>query len=132
MESQGIRPRIQEAWRSPADQLAAFNSGHSKLKFGFHNVIASDGSPEALAVDLLDDDAPLKPSRTYIMKLAAAAQKQGLASGVFFDLPAILRQGLQEAIDQGNYSAPVKLGWDPCHIQVSGITPTEAKNGKRP
>ncbi|MGD0948541.1 MAG: hypothetical protein ABSA52_14035 [Candidatus Binatia bacterium] len=40
LESQGIRPRIQDAWWSPDDQLQAFNSGHSKLKFGFHNVTA--------------------------------------------------------------------------------------------
>ena len=56
LESQGMRPRIQDAWRSPEDQLRAFNSGHSKLKFGFHNVTAQDGSKEALAV--LRDSRP--------------------------------------------------------------------------
>ena len=56
LEDNGLRPRIQDAHRSPEDQLAAFNAGHSKLKFGFHNVTAGDGTPEALAVDMLDDD----------------------------------------------------------------------------
>ena len=37
LEADGIRPRIQDAYRSPADQLIAFNKGNSKLKFGFHN-----------------------------------------------------------------------------------------------
>ncbi len=50
LESQGLRPRIQDAWRSPQDQLKAFNSGHSKLKFGFHNVTAANGTKESLAV----------------------------------------------------------------------------------
>jgi hypothetical protein len=36
MEQQGFRPRIQDAWRSPEEQLEAFNSGHSELRFGFH------------------------------------------------------------------------------------------------
>jgi len=38
LASQGLRPRIQDAWRSPEDQLATYNSGHSKLKYGFNNV----------------------------------------------------------------------------------------------
>jgi hypothetical protein len=58
LEKQGLRPRIQDAWRSPEKQLEAFNSGHSKLKYGFHNVTGKDGTKEALAVDLLDDDSP--------------------------------------------------------------------------
>jgi hypothetical protein len=32
LESRGLRPRIQDAWRSPADQLIAFNTGHSKIR----------------------------------------------------------------------------------------------------
>ena len=35
MERLGFRPRIQDAWRSPEAQLAAFNSGNSELRFGF-------------------------------------------------------------------------------------------------
>jgi hypothetical protein len=33
--AQRLRPRIQDARRSPADQLKAFESGHSKLRYGF-------------------------------------------------------------------------------------------------
>jgi hypothetical protein len=58
LEDRGIRPRIQDAWRSPEAQLAAFQSGHSKLKYGFHNVTGPDGGMESLAVDLLDDTQP--------------------------------------------------------------------------
>src|SRR3982751_510333 len=74
LEAQGFRPRIQEAHRSIEDQLKAFREGFSKVKFGFHNITGSNGKAESLAVDLLDDDKPLNPSRKYIILLAAAAQ----------------------------------------------------------
>ena len=80
--AQGIRPRIQEAWRSPEDQRKAFEAGHSKLLFGFHNVTGAAGRPEALAIDLLDDDHPLNPGRPYLLKLAAAAEQQKLVTGI--------------------------------------------------
>lgn len=67
LESKKIRPRIQDAWRSLADQEKAFKSGHAKVLFGFHNATASNGTPEALAVDLLDDDSPLSPSKNYLL-----------------------------------------------------------------
>lgn len=38
MENRGYRPRIQDGYRSLADQMIAFNTGHSKLKYGFHHV----------------------------------------------------------------------------------------------
>src|SRR5215213_8106713 len=67
LEGQGFRPRIQDAHRSVADQLKALKGGFSKVKFGFHNVTGANGKPESLAVDLLDDDHPLNPSRKYII-----------------------------------------------------------------
>ena len=70
LEEMGIRPRIQDAYRSPADQLKAFNTGHSKLRFGFHNVTGANGEKESLAVDLLDDDNPLQLSKAYLLKVA--------------------------------------------------------------
>ena len=132
LESDGVRPRIQDAWRSPEDQLKAFKSGHSQLKFGFHNVTSAAGKPESLAVDLLDDSSPLNPSTKYVLRLTPAAQKHGLNTGAFFGLPVHLRNALQDAIDTKNFDAALKIGWDPCHVQVTGITPTEAKSGKRP
>jgi hypothetical protein len=65
LEADGLRPRIQDAWRSPEDQRKAFEAGHSKLLFGFHNVTAADGTPESLAVDLLDDNHPITPGRAF-------------------------------------------------------------------
>ena len=89
LEGQNIRPRIQQAWRSPAEQLEAFNSGHSKLKFGYHNATGKNGEKEALAVDLLDDDAPLNPSVRYLLAVfradAAVAAAQGRYTHVYVE-----------------------------------------------
>jgi hypothetical protein len=132
MESQGFRPRIQDAHRSIADQLKAFKNGFSKVRFGFHNVTSTSGVPESLAVDLLDDDRPLNPTREYLIRLAATAQKHGVETGIFFSLPQSLSKGLADAIANLDFKSPVKMGFDPTHIQVTGITIAEAKSGKRP
>ena len=125
-------PRIQDAWRSIPDQIAAFNAGNSKVKFGFHNITGDHGEKEALAVDLLDDDAPLSPSTKYLLMVAKAAREQGLQTGILWDLPKRLQDGVEAAIAAGNFDARVKGGWDPTHIEPTGITIAEAKSGKRP
>ena len=132
LESAGVRPRIQEAFRSPADQLKAFNGGFSKLKFGFHNVTDASGNPESLAVDLLDDDRPLTPTSGYLLRLAAVVQKHGLETGILWGLPAKLQLGVTNAIAAGDFTSQVKVGWDPTHIQPTDVTIAEAKSGKRP
>lgn len=132
LEDDGIRPRIQDAWRSPEDQLKAFNSGHSKLRFGFHNVTGPGGRKEALAVDLLDDSAPLNPRKSYILKLAAAAQAEGLVTGVRWGLVKKLRDGIDTAIAAQDWEADVKIGWDPLHVEPTGVTVAEAEAGGRP
>jgi len=132
LESRGLRPRIQDAWRSPADQLLAFNSGHSKLKYGFHNVTGAKGEKESLAVDLLDDDFPLASRKSYLLNLADAAKKQGLNTGIRWGVPTALVKAIDDAIKNKTWDANVKIGWDPTHVEPIGITSTEAKAGKRP
>jgi len=132
MEALGERPRIQDAYRSPEDQLKAFNSGHSKLKFGFHNVTGSNGEKESLAVDMLDDNNPLNPKPKYLLKLAFASEKNGLETGIRWDVPSNLVKAIDAAIANKNFDDPVKVGWDPTHIQPTGISVSEAKAGKRP
>jgi hypothetical protein len=48
------RPRIYYAWRSPAEQRKLVERGDSNVLFSFHNVIDPDGSPQSLAVDIID------------------------------------------------------------------------------
>ena len=132
LEGSGIRPRIQEAWRSPADQLVAFETGHSKLKYGFHNVTGAGGSRESLAVDLLDDDSPLNPSVGYLLQVASAAGAQGLMTGIRWGLPNALAAAVDAALAAKDWKRPVKVGWDPTHVQPVGLTASEARAGKRP
>ncbi|MEO8035130.1 MAG: hypothetical protein ABI837_11915 [Acidobacteriota bacterium] len=98
LETVGLHPRIQEAWRSPADQLRAYETGHSKLKFGFHNVTGATGKPEALAADILDDDNPLNPRPSYLLQLAATAERHGMATGIRWGLPAAFAGAIDAAI----------------------------------
>lgn len=132
MEKQGFRPRIQDGYRSPAAQLEAFRKGNSKLRYGFHNVTGADGKPESLAVDMLDDDAPLASRSTYLLHLADCAAKVGCRTGILWGLPAAMKARVSKAIAGGEWGASVKIGWDPTHIEPLGITPAEAKVGKRP
>lgn len=133
MESLGFRPRIQDAHRTIAAQLEAFRKGNSKVKFGYHNVTGADGRAESLAVDLIDDDNPLASGRRYVITLANIAQKHGLNSGIFFDLkPPARRELLKTAIAQLDFDPSIRIGFDPTHIEATGVTIAGAKGGDRP
>lgn len=105
LEGHGIRPRIQCAWRSIRDQVAAVKSGASRVTWGYHCAMDAHGAPDALAADMLDDDAPTAPSARYLKRLRSAARAHGL------DAP---------------------IDWDPCHVQVTGLSIAAARRGARP
>lgn len=132
MEKQKFRPRIQSAWRSEADQLLAFQRGTSEVKFGFHNVTGAGGVKQSLACDVLDDDHPLGPPTRYLLALAIAARAEGLETGIAWNLKPALAAGVEAAIAARDLDRPVKIGFDPTHIQPVGITIAQAKSGKRP
>jgi len=132
LESYGYRPRIQEAWRSPKDQLAAYNAGTSKVKYGFHNVTAADGTKEALAADVWDDDRPTGAKTHFMLHLLAAAEKNGLNTGIRWSLSDNRIKLIEDAVAQEDWKRPVWVGWDPLHVEVTGITIQEAEAGKRP
>jgi hypothetical protein len=82
---------------------------------------------------MLDDDHPTDSPRKYLITLAAVAQKNGLKSGIFFDLkPPAARKALQNAIDTLNFDSTIKMGFDPTHLEPTGLTIAQAKAGKRP
>lgn len=60
------------------------------------------------------------------------AEAHGLHSGIFFDLSAAERNGLRKAIDERNFNTAVKIGFDPTHIEATGVTVEQAKTGIRP
>lgn len=131
MQAAGYRPRIQVAWRSPDDQLVAFRTGHSHVTWGFHNATAPDGTPEALAADVLDDDHPLAPSRPFLIVMAREARALGLDTGIDWDLPSNVRLALNAAIEKGAMWEG-KIGFDPTHVEISGLTVAQAHAGLRP
>ena len=132
LEQAGYRPRIQEAWRSPADQLDAYRRGTSKVMYGFHNVTSSLGVKESLAADILDDDNPTTTKVAFMLHLAAAAEAQGLVTGIRWDLKDEDMVLIDIALQNKNWDAKVRVGWDPLHVEPLGITIMEAKGGKRP
>ncbi len=141
LESRGFKPRVNQAWRSPALQLAAFNSGHSKVKWGFHNATAPDGRPEALAVDLFSEDYPepadnqhLWPEsfRHYLLTLGSLAASQQLETGLDWGLDSDERRVLGIALANDPLSYVGELGWDPTHVEPRDLTVSAARAGKRP
>lgn len=132
MESFGYRPRIQEAWRSVKDQLAAYNAGKSKVKYGFHNTTARDGTKEALAADVWDDNRPFNTKTDFMLHLLAAAEKNELTTGIRWSLSENRIKLIEDAIEKQDWKRPVWVGWDPLHVEVTGITVQEAEAGKRP
>ena len=128
LTAHGYRPRIQCAWRNPVDQLKAYHSGHSKLRFGLHCVTLK-GQPSAWAADILDDSTPLNPSTAFLLTLAASAQAHGLETGIRWGLPTKLRSAIDAAIATHSWNAPVKIGWDANHVQVKALTATQAQRG---
>jgi len=130
MQALGWRPRLQCVWRSQDDEAIAHATGHSEVLFSFHNV-SDHGQPAALAADVLDDDAPLQIRRPYVLALAREARKQQLETGILWGLPANVRDALNATIATGgDWSGGV--GWDPMHVQWSGITLEQARAGVRP
>ena len=136
LEAWGTRPRIQQAWRSPADQLALYDRHLTKLKWGFHNATGKDKvTPEALAVDFVDDDAPLASPVSFILKLAAAAMRYGCKTGILWGVPGRLQAPINDAITRGDWNAPLpehSLGWDCLHLQPLGLWAWQARLGLRP
>jgi hypothetical protein len=132
MEQAGYRPRIQTAWRSPADQLDAYRNGASKVQYGFHNVTSPAGVKESLAADIWDDDRLEKVKVDFMLHLASAAEAQGLTTGIRWDLADEDSVLIDIALQNKNWDAKVRVGWDPLHVEPTGITLQEAKDGRRP
>ncbi len=132
LESYGLRPRIQQAWRSPQAQMEAFRSKRSQLIYGFHNVTAANGTKEALAADIIDDNSPLSLSLPFIIHLASAAENNELTTGIYWNLTDASVAAIHAAVATKNWNAKLRIGWDPLHVEATGITPKEAQRGKRP
>lgn len=54
LAQRGFQPRIFYGWRSVAVQQQLYAMGRSKVRFSFHNAQRPDGTPNAWAVDVID------------------------------------------------------------------------------
>ena len=111
LQGHGWRVRIQEAWRSEAAQLAAFEAGYSKVRWGFHNATGVGGKCEALACDFVLDDRPYDEPPEFFKHLRSSAKAHELSAPF-----TGARGGFR----------------DPWHVQVVGITIAQARRGVRP
>ena len=135
MESLGFRPRIQEAYRSQSDQLAAVRRGASRTKQGFHNLTNSDGKPDSCAVDVLDDNAPNNPGLRYMLSLAWCAKQEKCVTGIDWGCTAHVKRILAKAINEQRFDFEIDrhlIGWDPCHVQPADLSLDRALTGDRP
>src|SRR4029453_2491588 len=98
LEAQGFRDAHPGCVALPRSPRGGLLSGHSQLRFGFHNVTGAGGAKESLACDVLDDDHPLNPRRRYLLALAIACRAEGLETGVLWGLPAHLKKGVEAAL----------------------------------
>ena len=121
LEHDGWKPRIQDAWRSPEDQKKAFESGHTKLLYGYHNVTRLEFNrviKEAFACDILrEDDNVLVAEKEYCIALAHFALKQGLQTGIAWSFNAAMRAAVEKAVREKDLKANIKISWDPCHCE---------------
>jgi hypothetical protein len=130
----GWSPRIQCAWRSQADQLAAVASGASKVKWGFHCAESTAGTPEALAADIVLDNCPYDEPLRFKLQLLAMAQGHGLTTGALFGLAPGARMNVAAAVHAKAWDRVVPVGWDPWHVQPTPgtLTVDAARAGHRP
>ena len=125
LEGRGLRPRAQQAFRSPKDQDRAFASGASTLRGGqsYHNRTQEGGLPASLALDVVDDDSPLSPSIEFLADFAIAAFRQGLSTGIHWGLSGPQRGAILDAVSLGAELSLIQLihlggrGWDPLHAE---------------
>jgi hypothetical protein len=132
LENAGYRPRIQQAYRSLEEQQQNVKTGVSEVAWSFHNAVDATGKPEALAVDLLDDDSPVNPRQAYVMRLAIECRALQLETGILWGLADGPRSRLHDAILNGRLDWVGPRGWDPLHVQPSDVTLAQAKHGMRP
>ena len=102
------------------------------MKFDLHNVTGKNGAKEALAVDLLDDDAPDLPTTRFLLMLAAAARWHGCQTGILADLEEDAQAEIITAMDRKAFDVLIRPGREPTRVVPLGITAPEARHGKRP
>lgn len=133
LESEGYRPQIDaQVWRSKSQQAKLVSEGKSTVLYSYHNVSTSSGGADSLAVDLVDVRWQWNAPRSYWLRLAGAAERQGLTTGIYWGLTNSQRKAIRDAIAKKDWDAKVALGWDTAHIEPDNFSISRAKSGERP
>lgn len=132
LEQEHYRPRIQQAWRSAEEQMEAHATDHSDVYWSLHEATSPTGRPEALAVDILDDDSPIVPPMGYLLRLAYFARNFHCQTGILWHLKGASRAKLDAAIVGGATTYHGLVGFDPCHLEIADVTYAAAHGGLRP
>lgn len=133
LEAAGYQPQIDaQVWRSPAQQAKLKAEGKSTVSYSYHNATTAGGTPDSLAVDIVDVRWQWNAPNSFWLRLAAAAERHGLASGIYWGLSTAQRAAISKAIAEKNWNAKVVLGWDTAHVEPANFTIAKAKAGQRP
>ena len=111
-------------WRSPQEQELLFAKGATKVKWGYHCNTKPDGTPASLAADIVPQKRGWDAPQDYWLRLGAAAAKHGLTwGGLWFPTKraSIQAAELKCVLAEQRWDSPIALGWDPAHVQISGV-----------
>ncbi len=102
LKGQAFQPKIVFAWRSVAVQKKLFDEKKTKVLFSFHNAQHPDGTPNALAVDIIDTRwawTDAAKTNGFWSALGAAGKELGLVwGGDWTDFPDVAHlQGRQNS-----------------------------------
>lgn len=84
LRARGFQPKIVYAWRSVEVQAQLVKEGRSQVQFSFHNAQQPDGTPAALASDIVDarwNWTPAAKKNGFWKALSEEAKRQGLEWG---------------------------------------------------
>ncbi len=67
-----------------------------------------------------------------MLRLAAAAQRNGLATGIRWGLIDTYSKAIDDAIAAQSWTVPIHVGWDPLHVEITGLTIPEGQTWQAP
>ena len=114
METLGMRPYILSGWRSPEEQGRLATRGVASGEWSMHSAKGPGGRPEALAVDIVDANAPWRFDPPFYIALAVLARERHLDTGILWGLSEEDSLAVERAIQRRDVNAPgLRIGRDP-------------------
>lgn len=96
--------------RTVAEQKKLVSKGYSKTMRSKHL--------SGRAADIVPRKQGWNAPKSYWLKLGYLAEREGLRWGGFYGLSRSQRAALRAAYKAKDWEAPVKVGWDPAHVET--------------